>query len=48
MQATSTIETGIDDDTIAEVVLSEDLLIHVAVAGIAHTIDVDKTQTTVG
>ena len=48
VQATSTIEARVDDNAIAEVVLAEDLRIHVTVAGITHTADVDIAQTPIG
>ena len=48
MQATAAVETRVDDNAVAEVVLAENLGIHIAVAGIAHAPDVDIAQAAVG
>ena len=48
MQTTTAIETRVDDNAVAEVVFAKDLRIHVAVAGIAHALDMDIAQTSIG
>ena len=48
MQTATAIETRVDNDAVTEIVLAKDLGIHIAVAGVAHTADVDVAQTPVG
>ena len=47
MQTATTVETGVDNDAVAEVVLAQNLGINITVAGISHAADVDIAQLTV-
>ena len=48
MQASATVETGINDHSVAKVVFTQNLGIDITVTGIAHAADVDVTQLAFG